>query len=64
MLVRMPSTMIGLLPIMVGDGAGSEVMRRIAGPMIGGMLTAVLLSLMVLPAVFFLYHGRLLPVEE
>lgn len=58
------ATMIGLLPIMFGEGAGSEVMRRIAGPMIGGMLTAVLLSLLVLPAVFYLYHGRALAAEK
>jgi Cu(I)/Ag(I) efflux system membrane protein CusA/SilA len=40
----------GLLPIMFGDGAGSEVMQRIAAPMVGGMLTAPLLSLFVIPA--------------
>jgi Cu(I)/Ag(I) efflux system membrane protein CusA/SilA len=42
----------GLLPIMWGDGSGSEIMRRIAAPMIGGMLTAPLLSLLVIPAVY------------
>ncbi len=40
----------GLLPIMFGDGAGSEVMQRIAAPMVGGMITAPLLSLFVIPA--------------
>ena len=44
----------GLLPIMVGSGTGSEVMQRIAGPMIGGMITAPLLSMLVVPAVFLL----------
>ena len=44
----------GLLPILVGHGAGSEVMSRIAAPMIGGMLTAPLLSMFVLPAAYFL----------
>ena len=44
----------GLLPIMVGSGTGSEVMQRIAGPMIGGMITAPLLSMFVVPAVFLL----------
>jgi Cu(I)/Ag(I) efflux system membrane protein CusA/SilA len=58
------ATMIGLLPIMFGEGTGSEVMQRIAGPMIGGMLTAVLLSLLVLPAIFYLYHRRALIIEE
>ena len=48
----------GLLPILVGGGAGSEVMRRIAAPMIGGMVTAPLLSLFVLPAVYWLWQKR------
>ena len=42
----------GLLPIMLGTGAGSEVMQRIAAPMVGGMLTAPLLSMLVIPAAF------------
>ena len=42
----------GLLPIMFGTGAGSEVMRRIAAPMVGGMLTAPLLSMLVIPVAF------------
>lgn len=44
----------GLLPILFGSGAGSEVMSRIAAPMIGGMLTAPLLSMFVLPAAYLL----------
>ena len=44
----------GLLPILWGSGTGSEVMQRIAAPMIGGMLTAPLLSLLVVPAVYYL----------
>lgn len=50
----------GLLPIMLGSGTGSEVMRRIAAPMVGGMLSAILLTLVVLPAVFLLWKSRLL----
>jgi len=46
----------GLLPIMLTHGTGSEVMQRIAAPMIGGMVAAPLLSLFVLPAVYWLYH--------
>lgn len=48
----------GLLPIMFGDGAGSEVMQRIAAPMIGGMITAPLLSLFVIPVVYMMWKGR------
>jgi Cu(I)/Ag(I) efflux system membrane protein CusA/SilA len=51
----------GLLPIMWSHGTGSEVMQRIAAPMIGGMITAPLLSLLVVPAVFVLLRGRRLP---
>ena len=42
----------GLLPIFWGDGTGSEIMSRIAAPMVGGMVTAPLLSLFVLPATY------------
>ncbi len=42
----------GLLPILIGAGAGSEVMQRIAAPMIGGMITAPLLSMLVIPVVY------------
>jgi Cu(I)/Ag(I) efflux system membrane protein CusA/SilA len=48
----------GLLPIFWGDGAGSEIMSRIAAPMVGGMITAPLLSLFVLPAVYLLVRRR------
>jgi len=48
----------GLLPIMLGGGAGSEVMRRIAAPMIGGMISAPILSMLVLPAAYLLLHRR------
>lgn len=48
----------GLLPIMLGHGTGSEVMQRIAAPMVGGMITAPLLSLFVVPAVYLLWKGR------
>jgi Cu(I)/Ag(I) efflux system membrane protein CusA/SilA len=50
----------GLLPIMFGDGTGSEVMRRIAAPMVGGMITAPMLSMLVLPAAYLLIHRRAL----
>jgi copper/silver efflux system protein len=48
----------GLLPIMLGSGVGSEVMRRIAAPMVGGMMTAPLLSLFVIPVIYPLWRGR------
>ncbi|GGN45731.1 cation transporter [Novosphingobium indicum] len=48
----------GLLPILVGTGAGSEIMSRIAAPMVGGMLTAPLLSMFVIPAAYLLIRRR------
>jgi Cu(I)/Ag(I) efflux system membrane protein CusA/SilA len=47
-----------LLPIILGAGVGSEVMRRIAAPMVGGMITAPLLSLFVIPALFLIRHRQ------
>lgn len=48
----------GLLPIFLGTGTGSEVMSRIAAPMIGGMITAPLLSLFVIPVIYLLWKGQ------
>ncbi|HXH72969.1 MAG TPA: efflux RND transporter permease subunit, partial [Mariprofundaceae bacterium] len=50
----------GLLPIMWGSGTGSDVMQRIAAPMIGGMVTTTLLSLVVLPVIY----GLILQFQE
>lgn len=50
----------GLLPIMLSTGTGSEVMQRIAAPMVGGMITAPLLSLFVIPTLYYLWNRRLL----
>ena len=52
----------GLLPIMFGGGTGSEVMRRIAAPMVGGMVSATLLTLVVIPAMFLIWRSRALEV--
>ena len=52
------ATIAGLIPIMLGTGTGSEVMRPIAVPMVGGMVTAVLLTLCVVPVAYFLVQKR------
>ncbi len=52
------STIAGLLPLMYSDGTGAEVLSRIAAPMVGGMTTALVLALLVLPAVFLLWKRR------
>lgn len=54
-LMTAGSTIIGLLPIMYGSGTGSEVMSRLAAPMVGGMISSVLLTLFVLPVVYLLW---------
>ena len=48
----------GLLPILYGTGTGSAIMSRIAAPMVGGMISAVVLTLLVLPVVYFLWKKR------
>ncbi len=57
-IMTVAATIGGLLPIMFGSGTGSEVMRRIAAPMVGGMLSATLLTLVVIPALFLLWQQR------
>ncbi len=53
------STIVGLLPIMLGTGTGSDVMQRIAAPMVGGMVTTTVLCLLVLPVIYgFVLHWR------
>jgi Cu(I)/Ag(I) efflux system membrane protein CusA/SilA len=61
LLMTVASDAIGLLPIMWGAGTGSETMRRIAAPMVGGVMTATLVTLIVLPVLFVVVHGRKLP---
>ena len=56
-MMTVAAIIAGLLPIMLGSGTGSEVMRRIAAPMVGGMISATLLTLVVIPAVFFLWKS-------
>ena len=50
--------LLGLLPIMWSHGAGADVMKRIAAPMIGGMVTSTVLTLLVIPALYALWRGR------
>jgi Cu(I)/Ag(I) efflux system membrane protein CusA/SilA len=63
-MMTVAATIAGLLPIMFGSGTGSEVMRRIAAPMVGGMLSATVLTLIVIPALFLLWSRRLVGQDE
>jgi len=57
-MMTVVAIMAGLLPIMWGTGTGSEVMRRIAAPMVGGMISSTILTLIVIPAIYALVKAR------
>lgn len=63
-MMTVVAIMAGLLPIMWSTGTGSEIMQRIAVPMIGGMISSTLLTLIVIPAIFGLVMGFRLPPED
>jgi Cu(I)/Ag(I) efflux system membrane protein CusA/SilA len=60
-MMTVVAIMAGLLPIMWSTGTGSEIMQRIAVPMIGGMISSTLLTLVVIPAIFAIVKGVALP---
>ena len=57
-MMTVTAIMAGLLPIMWGSGAGESVMKRIAAPMIGGMVSSTVLTLLVIPAIYSLWKER------
>lgn len=57
-MMTVMTTMLGLLPILIGLGAGSDVMKRIAAPMVGGILTSFIMELTVYPAIFYTVKRR------
>ena len=63
-LMTVLTMMIGLIPILWSSGTGADVMKRIAAPMVGGLVTSFLLELAVYPAIFALWKGRGLPRHE
>jgi Cu(I)/Ag(I) efflux system membrane protein CusA/SilA len=66
-MMTVTAIMAGLLPILWGDGTGASVMKRIAAPMVGGMVSSTILTLVVIPAVYSLWKERELmrmPVAE
>ena len=62
-MMTVVAIMAGLLPILWSTGAGSEVMQRIAVPMIGGMISSTILTLVVIPAIYGLIKGWRLPIK-
>jgi len=63
-MMTVAAIIAGLLPIMLGGGTGSEVMRRIAAPMVGGMVSATILTLIVIPALFLIWRARQIHATE
>ena len=57
-MMTVMTTLLGLLPIIIGMGTGSDVMKRIAAPMVGGILTSMIMELTVYPAIFYLIKKR------
>jgi len=56
-LMTVATTMIGLLPLMIGHGTGSQVMKRMASPMIGGLVSSTILTLVIIPAIYAIVKG-------
>lgn len=63
-MMTVVAIMAGLLPIMWSAEAGSDVMKRIAAPMIGGMVTSTILTLLVIPTIYLLWRGRTFRIRE
>jgi len=63
-MMTVATIIVGLLPIMYGVGTGSEVMKRIAAPMIGGIVSATLLTLVVIPAVYLIWQEQVISREN
>jgi len=65
-MMAIAATFAGLLPVMFSQGAGSGVMRRIAAPMVGGLISATILTLIVIPSIYYVWKRRLViePKEQ
>ena len=63
-MMTVAATIAGLLPIMWGSGTGAETMQRIAAPMVGGLISATVLALVVVPVLFAWVHGRRCELED
>ena len=57
-MMTVTAIMAGLVPILWSQGAGADVMKRIAAPMVGGMVTSTILTLVVIPAIYSLWKER------
>ena len=60
-MMTVATILVGLLPVLWSTGTGADVMKRIAAPMVGGVVTSAILELLVYPAIYFIWKGRRLP---
>jgi Cu(I)/Ag(I) efflux system membrane protein CusA/SilA len=60
-MMTVATILAGLLPVLWSQGVGADVMKRIAAPMVGGVVTSAILELVVYPALYFVWKGRSLP---
>jgi Cu(I)/Ag(I) efflux system membrane protein CusA/SilA len=60
-MMTVATILVGLLPVLWSSGTGADVMKRIAAPMVGGVVTSALLELVVYPALYLVWKGRRLP---
>ena len=60
-LMTVATTLIGLLPVMFGTETGTRVMKRIAAPMVGGLISSTILTLVILPAIYLLWRQMAAP---
>jgi len=60
-MMTVTTILAGLLPVLVSQGTGADVMKRIAAPMVGGVVTSALLELLLYPAIYMIWKGRRLP---
>jgi Cu(I)/Ag(I) efflux system membrane protein CusA/SilA len=60
-MMTVATIVVGLVPILWSQGTGADVMKRIAAPMVGGVVTSALLELIVYPALYLVWKGRGLP---
>jgi Cu/Ag efflux pump CusA len=63
-MMTVTAIIAGLLPILWGGGAGASVMKRIAAPMVGGMLSSTILTLLVIPTIYSLWRQREVGTED
>jgi Cu(I)/Ag(I) efflux system membrane protein CusA/SilA len=63
-LMTVAAAMMGLMPIMWSSGTGADMMKRVAAPMVGGLVTSFIMELLVYPAIYLLWKKNDLPVKE